>query len=220
MPWRRLLGRPTLWGVTLLLFCGYWSVSLKVTWLPLYLREGLGYRPAETGWLVTLPYASGVVLSLLFGWLSGRLTQRGLSTRLTRGVIPTVMFFGTGASMIGFTVLDRGLPQIVLIIFAFSFTTAVWGIAFASVSDVVPGRQRGMMLGIIVAVHSVGGIIAPVVLGRFVDAADTLATGYGNGFTAAGTVICIGSAIAGWLVNPDRDSAAVAAPDRQPVTTG
>ena len=210
VPWMRLLTRPTLWGIALLLFCGYWSVSLKVTWLPLYLREGVGYRPSETGWLVSLPYASGVVLSLLFGWLSGRLTARGVSCNFTRGVIPTVMFFVTGAAMIGFTTLHRGIAQMVLITLAFSLTTAVWGIAFAGLSDVVPGKQRGTVLGVIVAVHSLGGVIAPVVLGSFVDSGATLAAGYGRGFLATGIVICAGSAIAGFLIKPDRDARAVA----------
>lgn len=208
--WRLLLTRPTIFGIGLLLFCGYWSVSLKVTWLPLYLREGLNYEPGETGWLVTLPYASGVTLSLLFGFVSGVLTQRGVSSRVTRGLIPGVMFFATGASMITFTLLDRGVGQMIFIVLAFSLTTAVWGIALVAVSDVVPGQQRGVVLGAIVAVHSLGGIIAPLVLGALVDTADTISAGYGRGFAATGIVICVGAIISCWLVKPERDARALA----------
>lgn len=216
VPWRRLLTRPTVLGIALLLFCGYWSVSLKVTWLPLYLREGLGYSAGETGWLVSLPYASGVGLSLLFGWLSGTLTRRGLSGRVTRGLIPCGMFLGTGVAMIGFTLLDRGVGQVVLIVVAFSFTTAVWGIALAAVSDVVPGAQRGPVLGAIVAVHSLGGIIAPIVLGSLVGSAQTLSEGYARGFAATGVVICVGALAACWLVKPDQDAGVVAAESTGP----
>ncbi|MFI5610575.1 MFS transporter [Amycolatopsis sp. NPDC051903] len=208
--WSRLLRRPTLWGIALLLFCGYWSVSLKVTWLPLYLREGIGYSADESGWLVTLPYASGAVLSVLCGWLSGRMTTRGISCTFTRGVVPSVLFCATGLAMIGFTVVPRGWGQMILITLAFSLTTAVWGVAMAGLSDVVPGKQRGTVLGAVVAVHSLGGVIAPVVLGSFVDSGDTLAAGYGRGFLAAGVVIVVGSAIAAFLIKPDRDARVVA----------
>ncbi|HWD03582.1 MAG TPA: MFS transporter [Amycolatopsis sp.] len=209
--WSKLLRRPTLWGIALLLFCGYWSVSLKVTWLPLYLREGIGYSPGEAGWLVTLPYASGAVLSVLCGWLSGRMTVRRISTTLTRGIVPSLLFCATGATMIGFTLLHRGIGQMILITLAFSLTTAVWGVAMAGLSDVVPGKQRGTVLGAVVAVHSLGGIVAPIVLGTFVDSGATLAAGYGRGFLAAGVVILVGSAIAGFLIRPDKDSHTVAA---------
>lgn len=55
VPLRRLFSTGTLIGMALLFFVAYANTSVGVSWLPLYLRDGLGYDATTAGKLVVLP---------------------------------------------------------------------------------------------------------------------------------------------------------------------
>lgn len=68
-----------------------------------------------------------------------------------------------------------------------------------------------MVFGIITAVYSLGGVVAPLVLGKLVASGDSVALGYGDGFLVLGVTMIIGAVAALLLVDPDRDVAKLAA---------
>ncbi|MER7717735.1 MFS transporter [Streptomyces flaveolus] len=205
VPYRRLLGTGTIVGLLVLFFTSYWSIAVKVSWLPLYLREGLGYSASETGNLVALPYAAAALFQVLVGVVSATLSRRGASSRTARTLFAAALAGTGGLSTIGFSLLDRGAVQLLLIVVGASLTSAGYGIAFAAVSDVVPARQRGGVMGVIVAVYSLGGIIAPLVLGGLVDSAATPGDGYAHGFLAIGVLVVAGAVVSALLADPERD---------------
>lgn len=55
VPFYRLLMLPSFWGLAPLSFAGYLFTSLKVTWLPAFMNEGLGYSMQTVGVLVLSP---------------------------------------------------------------------------------------------------------------------------------------------------------------------
>ncbi|MEE4496203.1 MFS transporter [Streptomyces sp. BE230] len=207
LPYRKLLGTGTIVGLLVLFFTTYWSIAVKVSWLPLYFREGLGYTAKETGTLVALPYAAAAALQIVVGVASAMLSKRGASSRAARCLLASALAGVGGLSTIGFAQLDRGIPQLLLLVIGASLTSAGYGVAFAAVSDVVPAKQRGGIMGVIVAVYSVGGIIAPLILGGLIDSAATPAEGYSHGFTVIGVLAVVGAVVAALLTNPERDAA-------------
>ncbi|MEU5979946.1 MFS transporter [Streptomyces sp. NPDC047315] len=206
LPYRAVLGTGTVVGLLVLFFTTYWSVAVKVTWLPLYLREGLGYGAGETGTLVALPYAAAAVFQVLVGVASAMLSRRGATSRTARTLFASALAAVGGLSTVAFSLLDGGTVQILLIVVGASLTSAGYGIAFAAVSDVVPARQRGGAMGVIVAVYSLGGIIAPLVLGGLVDSAATPGEGYAQGFLLIGVLVIVGAAVCAALADPERDA--------------
>lgn len=211
VPLGRLFGTGTLIGISLLFFVAYAYTAVKVSWLPLYLQEGLGYDAETAGNLASLPYIGAVVSVLLVGVISTVMTRRGVSSRITRGLLPAVLVLFAGVCSMGMAVLDRGTPQMVMIILGASLNSAGYGVAFAGVADVAPAKQRGMVFGIITAVYSLGGVVAPLVLGRLVASGESVAIGYGDGFMALGVAMTVGALAALVLINPDRDVAKLAA---------
>ena len=209
-PLRVLWGRPTVIGVALFSFCSYWATALKVSWLPLYLREGLDYSPGVTGLLITLPFASAVALTFLAGMISTRLSLNGVSSRTARGLFSAFLLAAGGACMVGFTVLPVGTVQMVLITLAFSLNTAAWGLAFSLLSDVVPRKQRGSVMSITVAIYSIGGVAAPLLIGSLVSGSAGTAAGYGRGFVIVGIIMLVGALAAVLLVHPERDAEVIA----------
>ncbi|MEU6663384.1 MFS transporter [Streptomyces sp. NPDC046821] len=203
VPFRRLLRLPSFWGLSLLSFAGYLITSLKVAWLPAFLGEGLGYAPSTVGWLVTVPYATAVVVLLSSGYLSGRLLARGWSSRAARSYFTAALLVFAGLSMIAFTLVEPGPLQLVLVICTFSINSVAFSVAFAGASDFLPQRQRAAFFGCVIAVYSVAGIVAPYVLGIVVEAGATASQGYAHGFLLVGVAICVFAAIGGCLLNPE-----------------
>ncbi|MEV6108361.1 MFS transporter [Streptomyces sp. NPDC051940] len=210
-PFWRLMGTGTVLGLVAMFFTTYWSVAVKVTWLTVYLRDGLGYTAREAGVLNALPYLAAAVLQVLVGVVSARMTRRGVSSRSARCLFAAGLAGAGGLSTIGFAQLDRGPVQIALMVGGASLASAGYGIGLAAVSDVVPAKQRGAVMGVIVAVFSMGGVIAPLLLGGLVDSAATAAQGYADGFTVVGTVVVCGAVVAALLCDPERDAAKVRA---------
>ncbi|MFC0449442.1 MFS transporter [Rhodococcus jostii] len=206
-PYRMLLTTGTVVGIALLTFFSYWSTTLKVAWLPVYLSDGLGYDTITAGRLMMLPYAVAAVGAIGAGWLSNWLTVRGVSRRVSRGYLAGGLIVAAGLSMFAFTLLSAGLPQMILIALAFSLNTAAYAVAFTAIADVVHPRKRGPILGFLVAFYSMAGILAPLVLGYFVGNATDKITGYGHGFALTGMLMAVGGAAAMFLVRPEHDVA-------------
>ncbi|MGW0935992.1 MFS transporter [Streptomyces sp. NPDC002666] len=210
VPLRRLFSTGTLIGMSLLFFVAYANTSVKVSWLPLYLQEGLGYDATTAGTLVALPYLGSAVAVILVGVLSAALTRRGVGSRVTRGVLPGAMVLASGVCTIAFSSLDRGVPQMVLLVVGSCLNSAGYGVAFAGLADVAPAKQRGTVFGIVTGVYSLGGAVAPLVVGRLVESGDSVAHGYGDGFLVLGVTMIVGATAALLLVNPARDAVKLA----------
>ncbi|MFH8616326.1 MFS transporter [Streptomyces sp. NPDC017979] len=211
VPYRALLTSGTVIGIAVLFFVTYCSTAIKVSWLPLYLREGLGYDAVTAGRLITLPYLAGAVMMVVTGVVSRALTKRGVSNRLARGVLGSVLVLAGGASTVAFAVLDRGTLQMSLIIAGAALSGAAQGVVWAALSDVIPPKQRGTVIGFVVAFYSMGGVIGPLLLGRLLDGAATPSAGYAQGFTLLGVVMIVGSLVAARLIDPERNAAAFVA---------
>lgn len=208
-PYKTILRTGTVLGIALLMFCSYWSTTLKVAWLPVYLQEGLGYDTITTGRLVMLPYGLAAAGAIAAGWFSSRLIARGVSRKIARGYLSAGLVGGAGVSMMGFTVLPQGPVQILLVSLAFSLNTAAFAVALSAIADVVQSKKRGMVLGGLSAVASISGMIAPLVLGFTVGAAADKISGYATGFVMSGALMVVGSVVAVFLVNPERDIARI-----------
>src|SRR5262249_8039469 len=188
-----------------LFFVSYCATTLKISWLPLYLRQGLGYDAVTAGGLITLPYIAGAVFMITAGAASRTMTKRGVSNRLARGIFGAAMVFGSGLCTIAFALMERGSLQMLLIVLGAALAGAAQGVSWALVSDVVPPKQRGPAIGVIVFAYSMGGVIAPLALGFFVQGGATVLAGYSLGFTVLGTVLIIGAIVGGLLIAPERD---------------
>ncbi|MGW6754104.1 MFS transporter [Streptomyces sp. NPDC055006] len=217
VPLGRLFRTGTMIGMMLLFFVSYACTAVKVSWLPLYLREGLGYSAEAAGTLVALPFLGSAVAVIGAGLLSRAMTRRGIGSHITRGILPGVLVLCSAAATMTFPLLTAGPLQIALLTVSSCLNSAGYGVAFAGVADVAPAKQRGAVFGIVTAFYSLGGIVAPVVIGRLVAEDASASAGYGTGFQLLGATMAVGATAALLLVNPDRDAVKLAAGTRMPL---
>src|SRR5690606_25333889 len=113
--WRllvRQLRTPTIIGVALLAFVGYWTTTLRVSWLPLYLEQGLGYDAVTAGRLVTAPYAVAAAAAVAAGYASNRMIAPGESP--SGPLTAAAAGYGQGPGFSATVIVGGGLLSVLL----------------------------------------------------------------------------------------------------------
>jgi MFS family permease len=73
------------------------------------------------------------------------------------------------------------------------------------VGEISPVAQRGALLGITNSIHTLAGLIAPVVMGILVDVGADPSLGFRTGFLVAGVLVATLGAVAAGLIHPEAD---------------
>src|SRR6188474_453870 len=98
VPWTSLLRYREIWPFLIGKFITDPVWWFYLFWLPSYLDKERGQNPLNSAWLVAIIYTGASVGSILGGWLSGFLMQRGWSVgkaRMTTMLIPAVLMPGS-----------------------------------------------------------------------------------------------------------------------------
>jgi MFS family permease len=154
--WTSLLRYRTTWGM-MLANAGYlYMYYVFATWLPGYLVLARHLSILNSGFIGTLPFAVGFVVTIAGGWLGDALLARGVRRTLVRkGIAVTGLLAATV-----FTVLAGyanstwpAVTFLTLSVAGFSFTTA----ALQAISvDVAPPKLVSSLAGL----HNFGGNVA------------------------------------------------------------
>jgi len=100
-----------------------------------------------------------------------------------------------------------------LVVAGYGVGVASYPLMNVAVAHISPERQVASTLGVLTALFSTSGILAPWLTGRLVDAATTPAEGYTTAFQIFGVTAIVGALVMAPTVNPERDRAQIAAID-------
>jgi len=195
----------------LLLLAGYplyALVSVIFSWLPSYLQVGLNFSPLTSGFLFGLPSVVVLAFMLIAGWVTDRLLAAGVSSRVARGLVPTLSLVlgGLLLAMLPLAGTERYLAY-ALLVGGYSLTVLALPIIYATIGTAAAPGQRTSVLSLFIGLQSTSGIVAPWATGLLIDAADTPSQGYRVAFVVLGLLIFAGGAIAAVVVDPGRDTA-------------
>nr|WP_061124306.1 MFS transporter [Caballeronia catudaia] len=206
VPYRKLLSNPTVLCVFLLGFAGYWMMGANMTWLPTYLEKALGFSGIVSGRWFALVIAAAAPFSLGLSWLSQRMLVRGASSRNARVRLLCAAFIG-GACLFFVLMLPGLAPVQKVVVFALAsgLPTACFALAPALLSELVPDTQRGALIGIHTALASTGAAIAPMLIGRIVQAnGGVSAHAYELGFATSAIMLIVAALVALRWLHPER----------------
>jgi MFS family permease len=203
LPYRKILTDRSVVSVFLLGFAAYWMLGQNLAWLPTYLEKGLGFSNIDAGRWFAVAIGVAAPINIGLSWLSQRLLERGATTQQARSRLVCLTVFAGGAMLVALPVLPlTAIGKASLLAFACALPTLCFTLAPALLAEVVPDSQRGAVVGIHTAVASLGAAIAPVVMGRIVQANGGGGTShvYEVGF-AVGALLLISVALIGlrWL---------------------
>jgi ACS family D-galactonate transporter-like MFS transporter len=139
-------------------------------------------------------------VSFLSQWLAGK----GVSSRLSRGVMTSVPVALAGLALFG-TTLPIGSGIKVLCLSATSvLSQLIFFFAPLIIGEVTPTRQRAAWLGINASLGTLAGLIAPALMGHFVGDTRGIAEGFRHGFAVLGCILVPCGLLGIWLLNPER----------------
>lgn len=203
LPYRVLLTDRTFLGNMALYWTTYWVFSLIFTWVPSYLREVMHYDATTTGWMFMFFTAFNIPMVLIGSWYSQRLMKRGVSSVRARGWL-ACGFALAGGVLILFAIyaVKQPLFKTTLLALGCNLPQITFVLSSAIVAEIVPDGQRSAMMSINSALATTGGLLAPALMGMFIERAATPAGGYDVGFVLAGALSVLTSVAGLWLINP------------------
>ncbi|BFU43841.1 MFS transporter [Krasilnikovia sp. MM14-A1004] len=201
--YRRILATRSWLGITAAYFSTYWVVALTIVWLPSYLHNALGYSTATAANLIALLSAVNAVALLGQAGLTGWLLRRGVSSRWARARVGGVVLVVSSVGCLALAAAQRAPLALLLLILGFGLCTVMATIAVTTVAELAPAGRRGGALGLMNAVVTTAGLIAPTLTGYLVDAHGT--AGYQQAILLTGVLLLLGGTAAFTLVDPARD---------------
>jgi ACS family hexuronate transporter-like MFS transporter len=184
--WIDLFRYPQVSGLVFAKFLSDAAWYFYIFWLPKYLYDVHHFNTKEVGYFAWIPYAAAGVGSLLGGWFSSRLIQRGFSINLSRKIA-----LGVSAGVMPSILLVMHSPvQFVIVLFSIAFAgQQSWSTLVMTIpSDLVPSSVVGSFAGLVGFGGAMGGIVFGLVVGQLLDRG----FGYGPVFACVSVLHLIG----------------------------
>ncbi|MCB4323390.1 MFS transporter [Alcaligenes sp. 13f] len=205
-------------GNLLMYWVAYWCAALVFTWLPAYLQRGLNFSSDTAGWLFSLCIFVAIPIVSGGSYLSNRFLRQGYSSRVARSLV-TVGFLLAGAlCLLAAAYLKPGpTAGIVLIALGLSFPQVGFVLCSAISAQISPIEKRGSTLAITNSLSTTAGLVAPIVMGRLIQAEPGLA-GFHQGFALTAVLLLMGAVLGFILVDPSRTLSQIQAKAGGPVS--
>jgi ACS family hexuronate transporter-like MFS transporter len=153
--WIDLFRYPQVCGLVFAKFLSDAAWYFYIFWLPKYLYDVHHFDTKQVGYFAWIPYAAAGVGSLLGGWFSSRLIQRGVSLNLARKIA-----LGVSAGVMPLILLVPHVPvEFVLVLFSIAFAgQQSWSTLVMTLpSDLVPSSVVGSFAGLVGFGGAMGG---------------------------------------------------------------
>jgi MFS family permease len=202
--YRRILTTRTWIGATIGYFSTYWMIALSLVWVPSYLHDGLGYSTTTAAGLVAGIWAVNAIALLGQAGVTGWLLRRGATSRWARARVGGISLLVSALGCGTLSQVARGPVTVLLLLVGFGLCGAMSAVAVTTVAELVPARRRGGALGLMNAVVTTGGLIAPALTGYLVDTQGR--AGYQQAMLLAAVLLVLGGTAAVTLIDPARDA--------------
>ncbi len=145
-----------------LLFAGGFAggQSVVMTFLPIYLREDLGFSSMTLGVYLFLAQVTGVGTQPLMGYLSDRLGRKAV-------LVPGLAFLGL--AYLGLNLVTPGWPLVLTVLVMGAFSFSLMSILLASAMDLVSGEVQAITVSLVFGSAVVVSGFAPAVAGLIAD---------------------------------------------------
>ena len=167
MSWIGLFRFPQVWGLVSAKFLSDAAWYFYLFWLPKYLYDMRHFDTRQVGYFAWIPYAAAGVGSLLGGWFSSRLVQRGRSLNFSRKLA-----LGLSAAVMPLIFFVTQSPvEIAIVLFSIAFAgQQSWSTLIMILpADIFPHRAVGSVAGLVGFGGAMGGVVFGLVVGYLLD---------------------------------------------------
>ncbi|WP_328745081.1 MFS transporter [Streptomyces sp. NBC_00285] len=192
-------------------FGAYWVMSAQLTWLPDYLQTVVGWDLKQASAAVGGGAVANGVVFLAHGMLARRAALRGTGGKLPAGA--GLLLMASSVAVAWFATVDALWIKVPMMFGPMALGMVMITVAQTAIARITPPSQRGVVLGALVAVFALGGIASPLILGRTVDSAASIAIGYHNAWLVTATLLLVTGLLAALFLRPERDARRLGVPE-------
>ena len=189
-PWKTLLTNRPLWAITVAHFANNWTLYVVLSWLPIYVNEGLGVDFKSVGYIAMLPHIASLLSLNIIGNLTDRILRRGYDVTRVRKTMQTIAFGGLSACLIGITLVESLWAAIGLM--CLGKVLGAFGIGGHSINhlDIGP-KHAGTLMGITNTAGTLPGIFGVAITGFILETTGSwdMVWGVTAGVTLFGMVV-------------------------------
>ena len=192
-PFKTLIKNRPLWAIIVAHFCANWPLFVFISWLPIYLKDGLGvdYQD-ETALFITLiliPSIVSVIFVNLGGFLSDNFIKKGYHKLSVRRIC-TIIGFGGSAISLGIIPLFESIIGVITMLCITNMCAGLGTGGFSvNHADIGP-KNTGSIIGISATIATIPGIIGVAISGFLVD----LTGSFDSIFYLASAIVLFGGA--------------------------
>lgn len=218
VPIRRVLGTGMFVAAVLAGAGCFWAQGFLTTWSPKYLASVVALSPEMIGLVSTFPWILGAIALLVLGYSSRFLMRRGVTVRWALGALFGATLLCSGACFLLLPHLTG--PAAVVAVTLGAGLAMIYPLAPTAVAFCVCSKQRAAVMATLTGLASMGGVVAPAMVGMLMDNAGyvpapkgtaataemalRLAEGMNSAFWMIGIYLVIVGVISVLLLNPDR----------------
>jgi MFS family permease len=145
-----------IWKVNLVAGLRGMCFTIYVTFLPLYMKEGLSFSSKSVGFHFGLLWAIGIVASPLMGHLSDRLGRKPV-------LVPALLCSGTLTILLA--LFGKGIMFTAIICMLGIFLRSDYALLSAAILDIVGQKVATTMLGVLSFLRFIMAAISPLIAG-------------------------------------------------------
>ena len=164
-PWRKLLTSVPVWALTVTFFAYNWGFNTLVTWVPVFMRDVLGFSSTNSGVFSAVSFLANL-FTVPLGWLVDWLRSPGRqSTNVVRKIFCATGFVLAACMLILVGYIGCNRTVAVSLMFLFVFCTCITLlVVHVNQLDLAP-LHAGKIMGLTKFVATVASVVAPQVAG-------------------------------------------------------
>jgi MFS family permease len=188
LPAAALLGKWSLWSMSIVHALGNYCFYFLLAWLPLFLTKSRGFSIEEMAWLASLGYTVQGVCAFAYGHFSDWWTRSGRSEAFCRRWMMVASQALAAGAIVGLAFAHTAPAIAILLCFAGAASASLSMNLYAIAQMFAGPRASGTWVGFQNAIGNTSGIFGPIVTGIIVDKA-----GYESAFYLTAAVAAFGA---------------------------
>ena len=168
LPFSKLRTNLPLWAITVAHFCSNYSLFVFLSWLPIFIKDGLGIPMAAVGVLAMLPHIASFLFINIGGYFADYLTNKGIKLLTVRKLCNSIAFGGSGICLCIVPELESVAGIIAIMCLGNVFGGFSAGGFIVNHADIGP-KHTGRLMGITNMVAALPGLVGGVLTGIILD---------------------------------------------------
>lgn len=183
-----LVGRWSLWSMSIVHCLGNYCFYFLLAWLPLFLTKSRGFSVGEMAWLASLGYAAQGACAFAYGHFSDWWTRSGRSEAACRRWMMVASQLLAAIAILGLAFAYSALAIGILLCLAGAASASLSMNLYAIAQMFAGPRAAGTWVGFQNSLGNLSGIFGPIITGVIVQRA-----GYESAFYVTAAIAALGA---------------------------